>query len=199
MMLVGRLSFWLCAVLVAGGQLPCRAQLFLVAQQSYTNPPASSQVALGWNPSPDTNATGYFLCWGLANDACTNLLDVGNSTNTTVAGLLTNVTYYFSVVAYDGAGQQSPPSNEITYAVPLNSPVGVGTVLSVRAGVRSDAAVLRLSFPGSAGSTYNIQASQDFQQWVTLWTTNCSSDGLIMFDVTDMENYPSRFYRLAQR
>jgi hypothetical protein len=94
-----------------------RAQLFLAAQRPDTNAPAPGLVALGWNPSPDINAAGYFLCWGLASDACTNRLDVGHSINTTVAGLAANVAYYFRVVAYGAAGQESPPSNEISHSL----------------------------------------------------------------------------------
>ncbi|MGO8927524.1 MAG: beta strand repeat-containing protein [Limisphaerales bacterium] len=103
-----------------------RAQLFLVAERSATNSPEPGMVALGWNPSPDTNADGYFLCWGLASGACTNLLDAGNSTNATVAGMATNVTYYFTIVAYDAAGDESPPSNEIAY--PLGTVTTLGPV-----------------------------------------------------------------------
>jgi hypothetical protein len=114
-MLFGRLSLWLCAVPIVCGQVPSRAQLFLAAQPSGTNLPAPGLVALGWNPSPDANADGCFLCWGLARDACTNLLDAGNSTTATVGGLAINVTYYFSVLAYDAAGDESVPSNEIAY------------------------------------------------------------------------------------
>jgi hypothetical protein len=196
--LSARLNWLYCAVLIACGQVQARAQLFLVAGRSETNSPAPGVVALGWNPSPDPNATGYFLCWGLASGVCTNLLDAGNSTSATVAGLATNVTYYFSVVTY-GAGTESPPSNEIAYAVPGGSPAAVGPKLGIGFGGTGAGAVARFSFLGSAGTTYDLQASQDFQQWATLWTTNCASDGLIVFEETDMGNYPSRFYRLQQR
>ena len=60
-------------------------------------------------------------------------------------------------------------------------------------------AVAHLSFPGSAGATYDLQASQDLQQWETLCTTNCASDGPIVFDDPDMGLYPRRFYRLQQQ
>jgi len=134
----------------------------------------------------------------LASGVCTNLLDVGNSTSATVAGLATNVTYYFNVVTY-GAGSQSPPSNEIAYAVPVGSPAPVGPELAIGFGGTGAGAVARFSFLGRAGTTYDLQASQDFQMWQTLWTTNCAFDGLIVFDDTDMGIYPSRFYRLQQR
>ena len=90
----------------------------LVAQLSLANQPGPDVVSLAWNPSPDPRATGYFLCWGLARDACTNLLDVGSSTNVTVAGLVPQVTYYFSVVTYGDGCPNSPPSNVIACSLP---------------------------------------------------------------------------------
>jgi hypothetical protein len=156
-------------------------------------------VALRWNPSPDTNAVGYFLLYGTTSGTYTNQVDVGNTHNATVTGLAADAVYYFSVVAYDSTGDESPPSNEIAYTVPAGSPTGVGPPLGIGFGGGTAGAILRLSFPGSAGSTYDLQASQDLQQWHTLWTTNCASNGLILFRVTDMANYPSRFYRLWQR
>ena len=198
-MSLGRLSLGFCAVWMALAQVQSRAQLFLVAGRSDTNAPDPGLVALAWNPSPDPNATGYYLCWGLVSGLCTNLLDTGNSTNATVAGLATNVTYYFTIVTYDPAGDKSPPSNEITYAVPVDSPPAVGPALGIGFGGTGAEAIAHLSFPGSAGATYDLQASQDLQQWETLWTTNCASDGLIVFDDPDMGVYPRRFYRLQQR
>jgi hypothetical protein len=110
-LLFRRLNWFWCVVLLACGQVPVRAQLFLAA----TNSPGPGLVALGWNPGPDTKATGYFLSWGLASGVCTNFLDAGNVTNATVAGLVPNVDYYFTIVTYDPVGDQSPPSNEIIY------------------------------------------------------------------------------------
>jgi hypothetical protein len=198
-MSLGRLSLGFCAVWMAFAQVPLRAQLFLVAGRSDTNSPDPGLVALAWNPSPDPNATGYYLCWGLASGLCTNLLDAGNSTSVTVAGLATNVTYYFTIVTYDAAGDESPPSNEITYAVPVGSPPAVGPALSIGFAGAGAGAAAHFSFPGSAGTTYDLQASQDLQQWETLCTTNCASDGPIVFEDPEMGIYPRRFYRLQQK
>src|ERR1035437_6759752 len=122
-MFVLQFRFWLFAVLVAFGQSPLRAQLFLEDQGASTNSPASSNlVTLGWNPSPDASAIGYFIGWGLASGDCTNQLDAGNETSATVGGLATNVMYYFTVTAYDSAGDESVPSNEIAYSAPTSGP-----------------------------------------------------------------------------
>ena len=81
-------------------------------------PPPSYFVELGWTPSPDTNVVGYFLYYGVASGAYTNRVDAGNTNMTTVGGLQTNVTYFFTVVAHGADGRESPPSNEIVYSVP---------------------------------------------------------------------------------
>ena len=122
-MISARFNLWVCAVLLGCGQIVSHAQLFLVAGPSATNSPDPGTVALGWNPSPDPRATGYFLCWGLDSSDCTNFLDVGNVTNATVAGMVPNVGYAFTIVTYDSAGDQSPPSNEITATITPADPV----------------------------------------------------------------------------
>ena len=175
-------------MLVGCGQISSRAQLFLVAQRPGTNS-TPDLVALGWNPSPDTNATGYFLCWGLASGTCTNRLGAGNATNATVAGLATSAKYYFSVVAYGAEGRESPPSNIIAYSLP--------PTLSIWPSNGGSAPRLALSFPGNAGAVYSLQATLDFTNWATLFTTNCAAAGPVVFQVTDPANYPRRFYRLA--
>ena len=132
-----------------------------------TAPPVPTHLAtLGWNPSHDRNTAGYLLLCGTTRGVYTNQLDVGNTNSAALTGPQANVTYYFSVVAYDATGQWSPPSKEIAHTVPANSPVGGGPEPGVRIGGTRVGAVLRLGFPGSAGRTYNIQASQDLQHWL---------------------------------
>ena len=51
----------------------------------------------------------------------------------------------------------------------------------------------RASFPGRAGRTYDIQATRDFLHWATLWTTNCASNGLIVFGTRTRGFFPAAF------
>jgi hypothetical protein len=198
----GSLRMLLCAALLLFGEE------FLYAGPAQTNtptatPPTNSPaptnfVTLAWNPSPDTNVIGYFLCWGVTSGVLTNRMDVGNATIGTLGGLQTNVTYYLTVIGYDGTGRESLPSNEVAYSVPVTPPVTPTLSLGPQSTDNTNAAFC-LSFQGSSGSTYQIQASQDLQTWDTLWTTNCAADGAIVFEITDMANYPWRFYRLMQQ
>ncbi len=156
---------------------------------------SGASVSLGWTASPSTNVTGYFLNWGLLSGQCTNQLDVGNVTNTTLSGLASNATYYFNVVAYDAAGDQAPPSNELAYQVPNPPPPLLAQLQPGGTG----APTLGLSFQGSSGTTYVIQATEDLQHWVTIWTTNCGATGPLTYTSADMVLYPKRFYRVGQQ
>ena len=190
-MLAGRCSVWFGAVLLLVSRLP------LFCATSSAAPGSTGSVALGWNPSPDTNAIGYRLLFGAISGGYTNQVDAGAATSVTINGLQLNVTYYFSVVAYDAVGRQSPPSNEIAYTVAPDSLAPVAPTLSVqRVDAGINGATLRLSFQSKSATTYQLQATPDFRHWQTVCTTNCPGDGLVVFYVADMATYPKRFYRL---
>jgi hypothetical protein len=175
--------------LSVAGLLNARAD---IAPLFLTNGVSGPVVNLAWTPSPSPVASGYFLNWGSASGQCTNQLDAGNITNVTVAGMVAGVNYYFNVVAYDATGDQAPPSNELVYA--LQPPT-----LSLQLVGSPNASSISFTFQGSAGVTYLVQATQDFQQWLNIGTTNCLVAGPIVMQFSDTVLYPQRFYRLAQQ
>lgn len=79
-------------------------------------------VVLMWNPSADTNVTGYFVYRGAASQNYTNKIDAGNVTTLIVLGIPTNITNYFVVTAYNVLGLESVPSNEANYAAKVERP-----------------------------------------------------------------------------
>ncbi len=83
---------------------------------------AGQSVSLAWDASPDTNVVGYFLYYGTTSGAYSSKINAGGSTTATVTNLTLGTTYYFAATAYDAAGDESVPSNEISYAVPTNGP-----------------------------------------------------------------------------
>jgi hypothetical protein len=184
---------WWLGLLGTVGLMQLQAEAATTLSVATTNPPPSYQaVSLGWTPSPSANVTGYLLNWGLASGQCTNHLDVGNVTNSTVGGLTTNIAYYFNVVAYDAAGDQAPPSNELTF-----TPVAL--TLSLQLQGSGTNRTVGVNFQGMAGATYVIQATQDFRQWTTLGTTNCLAGGPVSYAVADPTFYPLRFYRVGKQ
>ena len=56
-----------------------------------------------------------------------------------------------------------------------------------------------LSFQDNTGVAYSLEAMLDFTNWATLFTTNCSAAGPVVFPVTGTVGYPRRFYRLLRQ
>ena len=79
---------------------------------------ATQSVTLVWNPSFDTNVSGYNIYYGVGSRAYTNVVDVGNVLTCTITGLVEGVTYYFAATAYNVLGMESDFSNECAYTVP---------------------------------------------------------------------------------
>jgi hypothetical protein len=208
--MLGVFRLALCLPLLSLGQLSLSV-LTVVASpgiSTSTNSPATSTngaqtdplgpastVTMAWNSSPDGNVVGYFLCWGLTSGQCTNRLDVGNATSGTLGELQPGVVYYLTVVAYDGVGRESPPSNEVAYSA---------TAATVQP---SDAPFLQpltqtkgaftLAWAAVPGERYQVQYKSDLTQtnWsnlgdpITATTTNTTASDLIGPD-------PQRFYRI---
>lgn len=75
-------------------------------------------VTLEWDPSPDAWVAGYAIHYGTASSNYTVRVDVGNATTCTITNLTPGATYYFVATAYTADGQESLPSNEVSYTVP---------------------------------------------------------------------------------
>jgi hypothetical protein len=195
------LNTLLWSVALTLGGLNSRALPYLPSPQVSSNsPPDIQAVALGWNPSPDPATTGYFLCWGYAADQCTNRLDVGSVTNTSVAGLSLGILYWFNIVAYDGTGRESAPSNDISHQLPVAGRPAEPPNLSLSI-VQADGGgtVAQFSFQGQASAIYDVQATTDFEQWTVIGTTNCSASGVVTLEVPAGTNQPRQYFRLAIR
>ncbi len=85
---------------------------------------AVQNVNFEWIASPSPAATGYNIHYGLESGVYTDKVPVGTNTSATISGLVEGLTYYFVVTAYDSAGDESDPSNEIGYTVPGIAPPG---------------------------------------------------------------------------
>ncbi len=72
-------------------------------------------VSLAWDRNPESDIAGYRLKYGTQSGVPTATIEVGNDTAITVTDLSYSTTYYFTVVAYNTADLESPPSNEVSY------------------------------------------------------------------------------------
>lgn len=81
---------------------------------------AEGSVSLAWSANTESNVAGYRLQYGTVSGVYPESMDVGKVTTASAAGLIPGSTYYFTVVAYNTAGQISPPSAEVSYLVPVS-------------------------------------------------------------------------------
>ena len=77
-----------------------------------------SSVTLAWNANSEGNLAGYRLLYGTTSGVYPISVDAGNTTTATASGLNPGQTYYFAVVAYNSAGQTSPPSAQVMHVAP---------------------------------------------------------------------------------
>jgi hypothetical protein len=77
-----------------------------------------SSVTLAWNANSEGNLAGYRLLYGTTSGVYPISVDAGNATTATASGLNPGQTYYFAVVAYNSAGQTSPPSAQVMHVAP---------------------------------------------------------------------------------
>jgi hypothetical protein len=185
-------------VMVMLSQLSGQAQIWRAFESGIGN--QTNTLTVVWSPSPSPGVAGYALYWGVTSDACTNRLALGNVTNVTLGGFRAKVTYHFAVAAYDQAGDESLWSNAIQYSLPDASPSRPVPVVLNHLGLQAvnhngTNSMVRLSFVGLAGTSYQLQATEDFKHWEVLLVTNCARRQRIEYD------WPAtghcRFFRLT--
>jgi len=82
----------------------------------------AAQVELAWNPNDEPDLAGYRVYYANSGDNYDCCVDVGNQTSCVVSGLTEGAIYRFVATAYDGNGNESGFSNEVSYLVPESGP-----------------------------------------------------------------------------
>jgi hypothetical protein len=149
----------------------------------------NQSITLAWVPSQSVNVSGYHIYYGTASGYYTEKITVGDVTTANISDLLQGATYFFVVTAVDTLGQESVPSNEITYTVPGY----LLTIRKVRTGGYSDA--FRIRSTGVIPFAWVLQATRDFRAWTPVATgTNNATDVTVTVFGT-----PSLFFRLKNQ
>lgn len=90
--------------------------LLVLALAAIASPAAS--VQLEWDPSPDTDITGYIVHHGPESGKYDTKVQLGNVTTYTFDGITPSREYFVAVSAVNAAGLQSALSNEVRFRIP---------------------------------------------------------------------------------
>lgn len=163
------------------------ALTFLVLFASFAAAQSGQNFVLAWNPSTDPTVVGYVVYFGTSSGVYTNRVDVGTNTAYTVTNLQPGIAYYFAVSDYNSLGTESEPSAPFQFVVP-------GLVKLVPN--KFPGGVMLVYFPVVPPYSYEIQASVDLKNWVTIGTTGVVTNNMWMacadFEGSKMAH---RFYR----
>ena len=83
---------------------------------------ANQSVNLAWDANPEPDIAKYKVYWGLESGTPTESLDVGKRNGCHCCHLDDGTTYFFTVTAINEAGEESEPSNEVSYTTPSQPP-----------------------------------------------------------------------------
>jgi hypothetical protein len=104
------------------------ALVIFLALLIFTAPEPTGTAQLSWNANTEPDFAGYKIYYGDSPRSANcppggyaHNITVGNSTSHTVKELSAGKTYYFSITAYDTAGQESGCSSEVSKQVSVSS------------------------------------------------------------------------------
>jgi hypothetical protein len=170
---------------------------------------AVSEVTLEWDPNPEPEVSGYRLHFGTEPGSYDQSRDAGNQTTASVSELVAGKTYYFVVTAYDASGNESLPSNEVSFAAPWPENLLAKTVLVPLEPEAAGQAPHCEPKHNPAGMDFALQvsapnwpavtlfASDDLRSWIPLGTVPNPTGRIV---ITDLESrmFPSRYYRAGR-
>jgi hypothetical protein len=165
----------------------------------------AASVSLAWTPpvsnvngTPLTNLRGFKVHYGRQSGSYSTSVDVGNTTNITVAGLDNNATYFFSVTAYNSSNVQSAYAAELVWNSPDTLAPEIVSVFSASSGsvqvvfneaLNSNSAVALANYrivPATAISRATLSADRTSVALQTAQLVADTSYTLTVSNVTDL-------------
>lgn len=170
---------------------------------------AVGEVTLEWDPNPEPEVSGYRLHIGTEPGSYDQSRDAGNQTTASVTELVAGKTYYFVVTAYDAAGNESLPSNEVSFTAPWPGNLLAKTVLAPLEPEALNQSPRCEPNPNPAGMEFAVQviapswpavtlfASSDLRSWTPLGTV-ANPTGRIVFTDLESRAFSTRYYRVGR-
>jgi uncharacterized membrane protein YgcG len=78
----------------------------------------SFSVVVRWAPNSESDLAGYKVYYGTDTRIYGTIVDAGKTTSHQIDGLREDVTYYFTVTAYNSEGYESYYSEEVSFLEP---------------------------------------------------------------------------------
>lgn len=157
-------------------------------------------VTLAWNASSHSMVAGYAVYFAPVNTTAYTRVDTGTSTSVTLSGFTAGTSYSFYVVAYDATGQESEPSNQLTYSTTAISAVKcqkTGGQMAVQ--FRSaPGSYCQIQYKNSADPNETILVKKQTVQtnpWLLLGSTTADANGNVSFVNPTASQVPCRIYR----
>lgn len=173
------------------------AMLFLAFAFAEFPSSRATDVSLAWNPNSESDLAGYFIYYGPTNTPVQRA-DAGLATSLTLRNLSPGTTYRFYATAYNTAGLESDPSQQIVYTVSDNiNPQGSNNGPSI-VGLVDDPGGQKIQFSTHAGETYAVEATDTFPlgPWQTL-ASGLSGNGAILSIIDNTAaNSTNRIYHV---
>ena len=145
------------------------------------------QVTLAWDPDTTSGLAGYKVHYGTVSKNYSFSVDAGNHTTATITGLTAGATYYFAATAYDTTGNESAPSNQVTYTVPASCSYAVAPT-SVSAAAPGGTGSVTVATAGTCSWT-----TSDPVSWVTITSgASGTGNGIVNYAVTANTSASSR-------
>ena len=160
-------------------------------------------VTLAWNQSANNMVAGYAVYFAPANSTAYTRVDTGMSNSVTLSGFATGTTYSFYVVAYDANGQESDPSNQLTYSPPAITPVRCKKVSGQLAVQFRSApgALCQIQYKDSMAPNELVLSGKRYVEtnpWLLLGSTYSDANGNVSIVDPTASQVPCRIYRAVR-
>ena len=152
-------------------------------------------IELEWDPSLSPEVIGYRIYCAKDGQPPERLL-AGNVTTIKLHGLEPGATYTLYATAYDDAGRESPPSNTLSYTVPVPEPDPYA--VPITSFTRTKSGSVQMNWESTPGTAYRVLFKDDLSEpaWRVMESELLAGGDSMYFVDPSAAQVRTRFYRL---